>query len=414
MQAIVESHEQRPGVLLPSQSYSPTNDLNDEQALTHWLDIYHARRHDTWRSYKKEAARFRCFLAYQKDLPDDPHLLRDATELDVAMFEAVLVGKDFRGIRPGLQVLDETGKPAGPYFKAPLKRSSVNQALTVLHVMYEHWRKPDSYTLKPYVIANPVSRILRATSRRREQIDRSVPQEAISAMAEWLQMQTGRIKRGETGSAVDLTRTVRMHWLLHLLFGLWLRRAEASNLRMNSFVRTHSGWIARIDRKGRKEQTVPVPDWMMDVLFSYRVSLNMAPVPAKDDVSPAIMPIHEKGRRSIGQTLSSQTIYLEVRHLANETAKAVAAGELLQGVPAERRDLIDHQLRAFSPHWFRHTGASIAINSGAITVDNASKMLGHTSPAITSAMYFHEDREKLRDGLNQMGAALLSKTAQST
>lgn len=386
-------------------------EMNDEMALAHWLDVYRSRSLQTWRSYSKEAQRFRYFLLHQKDASHSshPNLMRDASELDIAMFEAALMGKEFKGIRPGLQAIDEHGRPAGPYFKAPLRRSSANQALIVLHAMYEHWRKPNGFTQKPYVTINPVSRIIKSTSRAREQSERSVPQEAIAAMAEMVSAQELEAKTTKGNESIEAARATRTRWLLYLLFGLWLRRAEAASLRMNSFYKSHTGWLVKIERKGGKEQTTPVPDWVMDMLFSYRTSLGMPAIPSKDDSRPAILPIQPKGRRSPGQTISAQTIYMDVKRLASDTAEAIANGHFLQDLESERRALIEHQLQSFSPHWFRHTGATIAINSGSITLENASKMLGHTSTAVTSAMYYHEDREKLREGLNQMGSALLRK-----
>lgn len=398
---------------LPTHHTRPAEfDLTDDMALAHWLDIYQSRSLSTWRSYRKEAERFRFFLAHQKGATPQshPHLMRDATERDVMMFEAALMGTAREGIRPGLQAIDENGRPSGPFFKAPLKSSSANQALFVLHSMYEHWSKANEVTKKPYTAVNPLARVIRSSSRARDQSERSLPKEAITAMTDLLELQEQEAKTGPRPNAIAAAKAIRTRWMLHLLFGLWLRRAEAASLRMNSFYKTYSGWFLKIMRKGGKKQEVPVPGWIMDMLFSYRASLGMPAAPSLDDSTPAILTIQPKGQRTTDQAISTQTIYLEIKRLAKETAAAIADGHLLTDMEPEKRNLIAQQLSLFSPHWFRHTGASIAINEKKIDLPHASKMLGHSSTDITSAMYYHEDREILRDGLSQMGSALHKKT----
>jgi integrase len=69
-----------------------------------------------------------------------------------------------------------------------------------------------------------------------------------------------------------------------------------------------------------------------------------------------------------------------------------------------QRELVAKRLDEISPHWFRHSGASIAINSGAMSLDNASKMLGHSSPTITAEMYYHPDEAQIEEGMQQLGA----------
>ncbi|MDD2545564.1 MAG: site-specific integrase [Burkholderiaceae bacterium] len=387
-------------------------ELDDDLALRHWLDIYAVRSQATWRSYRNEAERFRLFLRHnhpERTGDGQRWLLRDASELDVLLYESALAGTPMAGVLPGLVCTPVDGKGARRPFSQPLQRSSINQALSILNAMYEHWRVPDNHTKRAYVLSNPVSRVRRSTSRSREQVSRSVPQEAIQAMGRAIDTAMGQLIDAGEADGLALARQHRRRWIFALFFGLWGRRQEICNLRMNSFQRTHSGWQVLLVRKGRKEQTLPVADWVVDALAFYRSALGLPPLPDKTDASPAIRPLRDNNRKHPGLALSAETLYQEVKRLAMETADAIDLGALLAELDPHTRSLIASQLRDFSPHWFRHSGATLAINAGLMTMENASKMLGHSNTSITASMYYHEDREKLRAGLDQMGAGLFGR-----
>ena len=51
----------------------------------------------------------------------------------------------------------------------------------------------------------------------------------------------------------------------------------------------------------------------------------------------------------------------------------------------------------FDPHWFRHSAATRMLRDG-VPVEVVSKVLGHSSVAITSAVYGHLTAEDARSG----------------
>src|SRR5258708_4473368 len=56
----------------------------------------------------------------------------------------------------------------------------------------------------------------------------------------------------------------------------------------------------------------------------------------------------------------------------------------------------------FDPHWFRHSAATRWLRDG-VPVEVVSKLLGHSSVAVTSAVYGHLTAEDARAALEQAG-----------
>jgi len=388
----------------------------DEAALGRWLAVASHRNRNTFRSYLREARRWRLFLSLiHANNPARPTstLLRDATERDVATYEAVLQGKAAPALWSRLLVPTEalvasglTGQPFvldndGVLLPRALKRSSVSQAIAILHALYEFWLRPDAETRMAYVGANPVRRLKRASVRAQRQSDRVFPLTALHAM-----LTICEADRARAQTNIELQAAVRRRWILCLLFGLWARRAEIAALRMGDFRYDGRRWTVRLQRKGDKEQALPVAPWVMDALVAYRQSLGMSGLPAADDERAAILPLRPRSQKDNGAPLDPATIYREVTGLARRAADALVCGEMLPELSALDRERTVVALRALSPHWFRHTGASIAIESGAMSLENASRVLGHSSAVVTASMYYHPEEQQVADGLTRLGSML--------
>lgn len=362
----------------------------DTAALQRWLVIAAYRNAHTFRSYAREAQRFQMFLQRLHDgNPARPRatLLRDATEADVALYEAVLQGKAkpevYTHLGPPFAEADDSGilKPRA------LKSSSVSQALNILHALYEFWMQPDPATRQAYVGANPVHRLKRATVRAQRQAQRKFPLEALHAM-----LQTCDLRAPENPPL-----WLRAKFLLALLFGLWLRRSEIAGLRACDFSFDGRAWTVSVRRKGGKIQTLPVPEWIMDIYAQYRLSLDLSPIPSADSNQPAILQI--KGRK---ETVSDSLIYRVLVTAARQAKENLEAGLVMPELPESRKHAIASILGKVSPHWFRHSGASIAIETEIMSLENASKVLGHSSAVVTAAMYYHPDEKKISEGLKRI------------
>jgi len=400
----------------------------DDEALRRWLAIAAHRNRNTLRSYTGETSRFWCFLfLMHTHNPARPQqtLLRDATEADVAAYEATLLGKTPASILGRLlapsYVLRTCGIRDQPFLMADpavggvadtaavdlsrlqpktLKPSSVNQALNILHALYAYWMIPDPRSRQSYVGANPVRRLKRATVRAQRQTRRIFPPQALHAM---MQYADSRITAAENPK--DKVVAARQRWLLCLLFGLWARRAEIASLRMGDFFYDGKGWRLKLTRKGGREQDLPVAGWIMDALMAYRASLGMTGFPDTDDLRPSVMPVRPR-HGAADRPLNPATLYRDVTSLAHAAAEQVKEQRILKDLSAWEREHVAQALEALSPHWFRHTAASMAIESGALSLENASRVLGHSSTVVTAAMYYHPDDRQVAEGLQKLGGML--------
>ena len=399
--------------------------FDDARALQTWLSIFDHKNRATARHYRTQVGKFMLFLRLVHPDWDPSYCLKLATEQDVAAFEMALSHKapatGPRGSQANYRLtqaqLEAEGLSSQPFAKS-LAKSSISQALSVLNAMYEFLRQPNGAMTEPYVTINPVKRVRKSATRNVAQTDRHIPLDGVQAMHACILSVIEHARASGDQTAVQ--RYERKLWIFALLFGLWGRREEISKLSMGDFVQQHDGaWRANLSRKGGKEESLPVAGWVMDSLRRYRTSLGLPRAWAPNDGSPAIGRIRSRPEPALRTSLAAslapldahqhitdQVLYLEVKSLANETADEVALGMLLPDIEPERREMLVERLRRCSPHWFRHTGPTIAINNGSMTIEHASKMLGHSNLATTSQMYYHADDGKTRSGLDSLGSLL--------
>lgn len=405
-------------------------DLDDERALAAWLEFTRQRNKNTYRSYLAEVMRFRLFLnSRHRGRPgcDERFLLRDADEIDAASYEAQLLGRDRAGV--GLaplviedELLRQYGRTDQPFAKIQngaltqarsRKASSVNLAISILHSLYEHWLRPDPRTRMSYVGANPFMRVKKSKARVARQTDRHFPIEALQAILQTLdtaivvQQNAPNIGRSAQTSIQTLER---QRWATALLFGLWARRAEIVRLKMADFRLgpTKDQWSVHLTTKGDGENTVPVASWVIASLMRYRTSLGMSALPDEQDARNHTPVLLRQRRRDdwAGKPISPALLYRDVCAACALAADAVAGGRVDGDMDETQRATLRATLARITPHWFRHSAATIAVNSGAMSLDSASKMLGHSSPVITARMYLHQSDQLLRSGVEEIGGGV--------
>ena len=414
---------------------------DDAKALADWLGFVGMRNLETCRSYRKEVMRFRMFLeTVHAANPgrQQRFLLRDATEMDVLLYEAHLCGKLRTGepvsplmvpakilSRYGKRVQDQpfvTWLPSAPDTPAALcqaspiqlKASSVNQALSILHALYERWLQPDPQTKSAYVGANPVKRIKGASNRMQRQTGRNFPAEAMQAMLAAAQLQTIEARANAKLSAdaqKDLiTAVARQRWIAAMLFGLWGRRAEIASILMSDFTLNGVRWTVSMKRKGGKTQVLPVAPWVMNELMQYRQAIGLSALPTPTETFPCIQRLAKPKNARFEKSLPvhPDLIYRDVESLCSQASSFLRSAAIMPTMPDIDRHTLASQLDSISPHWFRHSGASIAINSGAMSLENASKMLGHSSPIVTAEMYYHPSESQIAEGMEKLGQMALS------
>jgi integrase/recombinase XerD len=143
------------------------------------------------------------------------------------------------------------------------------------------------------------------------------------------------------------------------LLALGLRRAELASASWSGLFDDGAGRVGlRVLGKGGKERVVKVRPDLMSALRRHRRERGLGTDLDPNDASPLAVGRH-------GGRLSVRGVHREV------AACARAAG----------------LRKAVSPHWCRHTHATLALQGGA-TVEQVREQLGHASVATTS-IYLH-------------------------
>ena len=386
------------------------SDMDDDKVVGLWLSGFSRRSKSTVRGYRVQVTKFRLFLQLiHPDWPRARHL-QMATSKDVENFEAALTLRDLGGDERRLVTLSPEelilfGLKEQPFAKA-MAPSSVNQALAVLNAGYRFMREPSQAMPVPYVLYNPIKSVRKSASRAITQTDRYIPQDGIQAMHTVVLSLINQANAD--GDALKVQEAERLLWIFTLLFGLWGRREELCKLSMGDFKQDNDdGWRVYLLRKGKRDvESIPASNWVIDGLRRYRQSLGLDGQWPVGDPRPAIGSLRKRPGFEVADHLNAQTIYLQVKSLAEKTAAAIEAGECLHQITDERRARLASILRSCSPHWFRHSGPTIAINTKTVSIENASKILGHSSLTTTSQMYYHGDQDAMRQALNGMSGLL--------
>jgi integrase/recombinase XerD len=381
--------------------------VDDDAAIATWLSVFQAKNTRTVHSYRSQSTKWRRFLELLHPERPNQYQIKLATEQDAIAYELALSHRTPEGkpqptsnaflLTP--DQLQAHGWKKQP-FAQPLKRSSVNQALAVVHAMYDYLREPNAAMTEAYVAVNPLRRVLKSGIRTPRKTERILPQAAVQSMNIY-------VLRGiETARALGDEATTRLMerrlWMLTLLFGLWTRREEITRLEMGSFCRSpNRQWQVRLHRKGDREHMLAVPDWVIAGLRRYRASIGLPEQWLSGDTTPALLDLRFKGL-PCHKKLSAHTLYIQIKNLASETAIEIESGRLLQELGDEEKGEIVGALQRCSPHWFRHTGPSLAINSGTMTLAQAAEVLDHKSTSTTWSMYYHGDDNQTRAGLEKM------------
>jgi integrase/recombinase XerD len=155
------------------------------------------------------------------------------------------------------------------------------------------------------------------------------------------------LTRAEIDAIITLETNIRNRLILQLLFFCGLRVSELTVLLWGDIKDNGSTAYIHITGKGNKQRTLIIPPLLWASLKKYKTT-NESPV--------------FKSRKK-GKNLTQKAIW-DIVHLASQRV----------GISA-------------SPHWLRHSHATLALQSGA-DINQVSTSLGHSSVATTSK-YLH-------------------------
>lgn len=202
------------------------------------------------------------------------------------------------------------------------------------------------------------------------------------------------ISAAETMAHEDPENHYRTLFLIHLLYGCYLRISEVAarpgfTPTMSQFRRDQKTgvWGFNIPRsKGGKRRTVAVSQKLLISLQSYRKHLNLDPLPTKNDNTPLFVRHKAASHGRDAGVLNANLGIRQLREQVNYVFQLAADQAQKDGFEQDAREM-----RELTPHSIRHTGISHDININKRPLSHVQADAGHDSIETTSK-YLHTTR----------------------
>ncbi|QJE03703.1 tyrosine-type recombinase/integrase (plasmid) [Massilia forsythiae] len=355
---------------------------NDLEAVNAYLNRYKGQD-STERAYRKELERFILWCALVACKPMSS-LLVDDCELYKHFLRAPL--PEFRGKRTV-----KTSKRWRPFALEPMDAESQKYAVRVLRAMFDWLVKVRYLAGNPWIaVKDPIVT---------EQVEGMQIDRALSTNA-WDTVVAVLSERGLT----PVNRQDRVALASILLMGdSGLRRAEAAGARRHNLKPSRHAagvWMLIVLGKRSKMRRVPVSPRTIEALRAHWRDRGLDFDSQPDDlplVAPVVVPGTEtaRARHETGSTngYNSSSIYNMVAAALQRVQKHVAIATPGEAPLLTPEDLA--QLEDTSPHAFRHTFGTQAVDEG-MPLQVAQDILGHAS-ASTTAIYVKAKEKRIAE-----------------
>lgn len=370
----------------------------DKTAVGNWLEPFRLKSPHTYRAYQRAVVYWLYFL--EQSYGHHPDLLRRAHTFDTHRFVQTL-GHDTPAIAAEQAASlyaapNHVGLQKNPFHR-PKSPRSVTQLVAALSSLYRFNNTRRAANTPALLDFNPFAQVGRFLAPSQVRTDRLFEPEIYTHFLHtitWLQSQTS--------VPAEQQRLQRLRWITVALFNLWVRVSELAQLKMADFRQLNKDmWVVSVYGKGRKLRTVEVTPQVLQELAAYRSSMGMHPLPLPHDKNPAVLPLRSRQEAVVNQpvqALTSRTLFNEIKYLGKQAADFLLQPEIedvghLEHLTLSERKLLAQRLCQVSPHWFRHSGASEAINAQ-FSIADAAERLGHYDPAITVRIYYHADMKR--------------------
>lgn len=355
---------------------------NDLDAINAYLNRYKGQEH-TERSYRKELERFILWCALVACKPMSS-LLVDDCELYKHFLVAPL--PEFRGKRTV-----KTSKRWRPFALEPMDAASQKHAVRVLRATFDWLVKVRYLAGNPWTAVKDPIVIEQAEGM---QIDRALSTNAWDTVVNVL---------SERSLAAE-NQQDRVALAAVLLMGdSGLRRAEAAGARRHNLKPSRHAagvWMLLVLGKRSKMRKVPVSSRTIDALRSHWRDRDLDFDSQADDLpllSPIVVPGTEtaQARHEAGSTngYNSNSLYNVVGSALRRVQKHAAETSSEDAPLLTPEDLA--QLEDTSPHAFRHTFGTQAVDEG-MPLQVAQDILGHAS-ASTTAIYVKAKEKRIAE-----------------
>lgn len=355
---------------------------NDLEAVNAYLNRYKGQSH-TERSYRKELERFILWCALVACKPMSS-LLVDDCELYKHFLVAPL--PEFRGKRTV-----KTSKRWRPFVLEAMDTASQKHAVRVLRAMFDWLVKVRYLAGNPWTAVKDPIVVQQAEGM---QVDRALSTGAWDTVVSVL---------FERGMAAE-NRQDRVALAAVLLMGdSGLRRAEAAGARRHNLKPSRHAagvWMLVVLGKRSKMRKVPVSSRTIDALRAHWRDRGLDFDSQTEDLpllAPVIVPGTEtaQARHEAGSTngYNANSLYTLVAGALRRVHKHVVTNSSGETPLLSPEDLA--QLEDTSPHAFRHTFGTQAVDEGMPLVV-AQDILGHAS-ATTTAIYVKAKEKRIAE-----------------
>lgn len=229
--------------------------------------------------------------------------------------------------------------------------STINRKISALRSFYR-W-----LILRGHVQVNPMDKV--AAPKKPKRLPTTVPDAAISRLME------ADISYADTK---ETYAQVRDHFMMQLLYGTGIRRAELVSLNISDIDIPRSE--IRVTGKGNKVRAIPLSSYLIDAFCMYMQYRN------RESSTPNSQPTHEHD--ALFLTNKGHRIYARLVY-------AIVHRELSATTTLDKR----------SPHVMRHTFATHLLERGA-PLNAIKELLGHASLAATQ-VYTQNSIARLRE-----------------
>ncbi len=348
---------------------------NDYEAVNTWLDLQ--ENASTKRAYRKEIERLMLWSIVEQQKP-----LSSLSHEDAVAYRGFLrrPSPASRWIGPVVSRHSLEWRP----FQGSLSAKSAAYALSVLSSLFR-W-----LTEQRYLVGNPFASVTIKASKT----ERSKPGETPSydrprnrafTDREW-QMIRRWADRAETQLGWRTDAAGRLRFILDFTLGTGLRIHELANatLRDISIEVRNERWISVLG-KGNKRANVALPPLAWEAL---KRELRRRGIGSKPDHwaprIPLVVSVEGTGNQENQREdqLTAGRIWAILRRFFDQVADGLEA----------KQPTFAEKLRAATPHWLRHSHATMALDAGA-ELTSVRENLRHASVNTTSN-YLHAEESK--------------------
>ncbi|HNG48290.1 MAG TPA: tyrosine-type recombinase/integrase [Plasticicumulans sp.] len=343
----------------------------DAEAIAGFLGEFADVPH-TQRSYRKEVVRFHlwCRLQRQRDLAG-------ITRADVQAWEGFLAAPPPEWIGPRHARL---GSPGWRPFEGPLTAASRRQAAVILGGFYGYLQRCRYLDYNPFLVMRR-----RAGART----DATAPMRVLSRETLERVLQVLGSRADAAGDARRRDEAERRLFTVRFLVNAGLRRAELARAHMSDLLQREDGdgrpaqWFLSVCGKGGRLRQVALNEAALQALGRWRSHLQ-ATHGLDAQQGALLVPWKRAGERAAAG-VSEAVVYRLVKAALADAGRVLAAE-----FPADAA-----LLTRASPHWLRHSYATLTANAD-VPLELVRDQLGHASLDTTLLYRHREDLERAR------------------